>query len=297
MTASRTWNLRLNLDEFNALAASLYTDADRALVLQGLSLGINGGDLPQGAPASFLKGWEMGHGMRSEAERFRDVQSERGRSSAEKRRERNGSAQPIKPGQSRTEPEPPFEPVFEPPLEPPVEPNHNPQSTILKTTNDKPIPPTPQRGNRAGRATAPTEDEWVAYCTKTWPDWHPTCAAESWAYYQAKGWRIGSVPVRDWQAAARTSHGNARQWGKLQPVPVADRAGNQPQNANVRQSMPPWKAKTLEDLGKRLQKAEATLRRSRLAAFGKIGWEEGRSNREEIEAVEAIQAEISRLRA
>ena len=218
MTASRTWNLRLNLDEFNSLVASLYTDADRALVLQGMSLGLNGGDLPDGAPPSFLRGWEMGHGMRTEAERFRDVQSERGRSSAEKRRERNGSAQPIKPGQSRTEPEPPFEPVFEPPLEPPVEPNHNPQSTILKTTNDKPIPPTPQRGNRAARATAPTEDEWVAYCTKTWPDWHPICAAESWAYYQAKGWRIGSVPVRDWQAAARTSHGNARQWGKLQPV-------------------------------------------------------------------------------
>lgn len=74
----------------------------------------------------------------------------------------------------------------------------------------------------------PTEEEWVAYCTETWPDWHPTCSAEAWAYYTSKGWKIGSVPCRDWKATARTAHGNARQWGKLQPVQGGKPPGRAP---------------------------------------------------------------------
>lgn len=220
MASPRTWNLRLNLDDFNALTSSLYADADRALVLQGMSLGLNGGALPDGAPSAFCRGWELGHGMRVEAEEFRTAQAERGKSSAAKRLERNGTAQPRKPVGSRTEFEPPFEPMLEPVLEPPVEPNHNPQSTIPLTTNDKPLPPvSPQGGKRerAPRFVPPTEQEWVEYCTTTWNDWHQICAAEFWAYYQGIGWKMRAGPVRDWKATARTAHGNARQWGKLQP--------------------------------------------------------------------------------
>lgn len=217
MASSRTWNLRLNLDEFNALLASLYTDGDRAIALQGLALGMNAGPCPEGVPDAFRRAWELGSGMRGEADEFRAAQAERGKSSAAKRLERTGSSQPQKPDGARTNLEPPFEPPFDPGFEPPSEPNHNPQSTIQETTNDNPSPPTPPRGRRA-QMVPPSEEEWVAYCVATWPDWHPTCAAESWAHYKAAGWKMkGGLPVVDWRAAAKTGHGNARQWGKLQP--------------------------------------------------------------------------------
>lgn len=67
------------------------------------------------------------------------------------------------------------------------------------------------------RANAPTLDEWTAYCTTTWPDWHPDCAGESHAYYAMAGWRTRAGAIRDWKAAARTAHANAVNWGKLQP--------------------------------------------------------------------------------
>lgn len=146
MANPRTWNLRLNLDEFNALAASLFTDGDRALALQGLALGMNAGPCPDNVPDSFRRGWTIGSGMRSEADEFRAAQADRGKASAAKRLERNGSAQPQKEPGSRTETEPPFEPPFEQWFEPPLEPNHNPQSTIQETNNDKQHPHTPRGG-------------------------------------------------------------------------------------------------------------------------------------------------------
>ena len=76
MAVSRTWNLRLNLDEFNALAASLYTDADRALALQGMLLGMNAGPFPEGVPQAFFRGWETGAKMRQEAEDSRRTPAE-----------------------------------------------------------------------------------------------------------------------------------------------------------------------------------------------------------------------------
>lgn len=128
MGVSRTWNLRLNLDEFNALVASLYSDADKALAIQGMMLGANCGALPEGTPPAFRRGWDLGNRMHKEAAAFQEAQAERGRASAEKRRERTGSAQPHKDA-SRTTVRTPLEPPFEPPFEP----NNNPQSTIQET--------------------------------------------------------------------------------------------------------------------------------------------------------------------
>lgn len=70
---------------------------------------------------------------------------------------------------------------------------------------------------RQAAFTPPSEQEWVEYCTRTWSDWHPVCAGESWAYYQGVGWIVGRKICKDWKSTARTAHGNARQWGKLQP--------------------------------------------------------------------------------
>jgi hypothetical protein len=96
--------------------------------------------------------------------------------------------------------------------------NQQPTTNNEQETTNNENPPLPPKGGRSARAVAPTEPEWVAYCSETWPDWHPECAAESWAYYKSKGWKIGTVPCRDWKAVARTAHGNARNWGKLQPI-------------------------------------------------------------------------------
>jgi len=110
MSHPRAWNLRLNLDEFNALAVSLYADADRALALQGMTLGANGGSLPEGVPDALRRGWNLGARMYQEALEYQALQAERGRASAEKRRQSTGSAQPQRS-------EPPFEPALEPPFD------------------------------------------------------------------------------------------------------------------------------------------------------------------------------------
>lgn len=78
MAASRTWNLRLNLDEFNALAASVYTDIDRALLFQGMTLGFNGGECPIGVPSAFARAYQLGADARQEAEAFRTKMGQNG---------------------------------------------------------------------------------------------------------------------------------------------------------------------------------------------------------------------------
>ena len=100
-----------------------------------------------------------------------------------------------------------------------------PRNTNNKTTNNEQLTEqeTTQTKQREQQARAhlfspPSESEWVDYCTTTWPDWNPVCAAESWAYYQGVGWMAGKAKIRDWKATARTAHGNARSWGKLQPT-------------------------------------------------------------------------------
>lgn len=73
------------------------------------------------------------------------------------------------------------------------------------------------KGASVPRFVPPTEAEWVAYCTETWPEWHPTSAGNSYAHYQGTGWRTKAGPVKDWKATARTAHGKAVEWGTLQP--------------------------------------------------------------------------------
>ena len=138
--SDRVWNLRLNLDEFNSLIASVFTDGDRALLLQGLSLGCNGGPLPDGVPPAFMRGWMFGNSSRDEAEEFKARQSAKGKASAEARKEKSGTAQPIKhisnngSNQLRTTVRTGPEAILNPQSY-----NNNPQ-----TTNDKRPPKAPQ---------------------------------------------------------------------------------------------------------------------------------------------------------
>lgn len=59
----------------------------------------------------------------------------------------------------------------------------------------------------------PTEAEWVAYCKETWPDWYTS--VDAWTRYEALGWTLGKSKIKSWKAAARTSYGYAKTWGKL----------------------------------------------------------------------------------
>lgn len=223
MAVARTWNIRLNLDEFNALSTSLYTDADRALALQGLALGMNAGECPSNVPDAFYRGFLVGAKARQGTEDIRrrnaEIGSRGGRPSAARSPE--NSLQLVEPPPSEEKPNglPEGIPNGKPNGKPTGIPNGEPNPLTIneEQKNEERPPLTPQRGNRPSRARAPLEQEWVQYCQETWPDWHPICAAESWAYYVSVGWRTRAGVITDWKAAARTSYGNARQWGKLKP--------------------------------------------------------------------------------
>lgn len=50
------------------------------------------------------------------------------------------------------------------------------------------------------RFVPPTVEEVASYCTER--D-NGIQARSFWDYYQAKGWRVGSTPMKDWRAAVR----------------------------------------------------------------------------------------------
>jgi len=73
MSRSRTWNLRLNLDSFNAAFAALADDPERSQFLAGLSRGMNGGMTRDGLSFPFQEGFLLGSEMRDEAEALRQA--------------------------------------------------------------------------------------------------------------------------------------------------------------------------------------------------------------------------------
>lgn len=107
---ARIWNLRFNLDEFNAAMATLSDDSDRSSFLIGMSCGCNAGKAKD-APQAWVDGYAMGSAMRSEADGYVALKSEAGKKSAEARRTVFGTAQPQKPileqtsNSARTDPE------------------------------------------------------------------------------------------------------------------------------------------------------------------------------------------------
>ena len=84
--------LQMNLDEFNALCGSAFTEADRSALLGGLQLGCNGGQIPEGCSKVVQRGFEVGSKWRDEAEGFVAACSSGGKKSAETRRAKYGTA-------------------------------------------------------------------------------------------------------------------------------------------------------------------------------------------------------------
>lgn len=127
MGRARIWNLRLNLDAFNAAFATLDDDQERSQFLAGLSRGMNGGVERTDPTIGWSCGFALGSTMRNEAEGFRERKSMAGQASADARRTKHGTAQP---NRSRT--------VFEDATN---RTRTNPQSTIDNPENEKSTEP------------------------------------------------------------------------------------------------------------------------------------------------------------
>lgn len=90
---ARLWNLRLNLDEFNAALAGLFDDEERSHFLMGFAHGVNGGSGARGEGA-FCSGFDLGYATRQEAIGFTEKRRKCGLASAAAREVKPGSSAP-----------------------------------------------------------------------------------------------------------------------------------------------------------------------------------------------------------
>lgn len=164
MSKARIWRLSINLDVFNSVSASFYSDEARALAFQGLSLGMNDGNCPAGAPEAFRLAFDIGKAAMQEAKDHQECSARGGKSSAKVRKEKNGSAQPI-----RSDVEGGFEGGFEVPTEGGVEAIHKPQATNVKPASDKPkATPKPPKG---GSVNIPSFEDFETWSLQSHPEW------------------------------------------------------------------------------------------------------------------------------
>ena len=161
-TSDRTWFVQMNLDEYNALSQSLWSDADRAAAFQGLGLGCNAGQCPNDAPSVFRRAWEIGVQWRDKAEANRIKNSIAGKASAASRSAKTGSAQPTRNHSLiPTDPEQPSNTRSNDDrtiVRELLEPNHKPVPITSLPTIEEPLPPLPPKGGRKKKAKFQTED-------------------------------------------------------------------------------------------------------------------------------------------
>jgi hypothetical protein len=140
----------MNLDEFNAVSSSFYSDEARALAWQGMGLGMNGGECPLDAPPAFRAAFEIGKAMRAKAEASIQSGGKGGENSVKARAEKYGTAQPKK---AKVEGgfEGGFEGTFEGGIEGSVEPNDKRETNNDKRENEetKNLPPMSPKGDDA----------------------------------------------------------------------------------------------------------------------------------------------------
>ena len=62
-----------------------------------------------------------------------------------------------------------------------------------------------EKKKRGARFAPPTLSEVKAYCQERTRDGHPAVNPEAfYDFYQAKGWKVGKNPMKDWKASVRT---------------------------------------------------------------------------------------------
>lgn len=147
MPRSRTWNLRLNVDDFNSAYASLVEDKDRSQFLTGFFGGVNGAAMGgRGGPLGL--GFDLGQSMKEEAESYRERKSEVGKLGGAPTHHKQNVPDGIpKVNQEDTKDVPKVYPI------------HNPQS--LYPENDNPqinTPPSPK--GVSSRKKLPRSPSW-----------------------------------------------------------------------------------------------------------------------------------------
>lgn len=196
MSSKRQYWSKMNHDEARH-AIELMNDAEAGRWFRGWLAGAGGNyaseDVLQSKPIEWRSGFSAGKSSHEDAKEYSQKQSDRVAKRYTKSTVVDSGSDPVDEKATA----------------------ELPSGTNNNTTNNE------QREITKARRAAfapPSEAEWVAYCSTTWNDWHPICSGESWAYYQGVDWMVGSKRCKDWKATARTAHGNARQWGKLQPI-------------------------------------------------------------------------------
>ncbi len=118
----------MNIDQFNAVWATLDGRDDHSDFSNGLWRGVNNGKILEGASPAFLAGYGMGKGMRDEAERFREDCSRHGSKGGSPKHRLSHPQAPLNPGLSTAQG------MLDQPLT--LTTIHNPQSS--KPENDNP---------------------------------------------------------------------------------------------------------------------------------------------------------------
>lgn len=100
------------------------------------------------------------------------------------------------------------------PLSPPIgclrEADADAEVSITLTGNTENTPLTPQRGKRE-RFTPPSVEEVAAYCLERKNGIDPETFV---AFYESKGWRVGTSPMKSWKHAVITWEKKRRSCGK-----------------------------------------------------------------------------------
>lgn len=283
MSRKRTFTVHVNIDDMAAMIAGLDGNNEKAEWLDGYLVGVHGHNQRDSWTEAKRLGHEFGAKHFAEVEEFRAEQKRKSDlAEAAKAAKKNPDVTHVVPTGTGSGN----------PAGDPIQQSTNP--LIQQPTIRNPSPLEPPKGKRF---VPPTESEWVTYCGEAWKDWHPECSAEAWAYYESKGWKIGSSTCKDWRAAARTAHGNARTWGKLQPMsgtPISPPASRQ------EQKRPSWAIdRDLNDARKDLQhqqdaRKEARDQRNRFS----VGQEEHRKYSGQMaDADERIREVEERIKA
>ena len=175
MSRSRTWSVRLSVDDLNASFCLLESDQEIASWVRGLMRGLNGGEPKDGASKQYSEGWGIGESARNKADEIRALCAEVGRVGGAKR---VANAQ-ANASQDTT-------PVGSPPAQPERRTNNvELQEQETRERKKKFVPPTLEAATEYANEI---EFRGIAQ----WFD-----------HYQSNGWMVGKNKMKDWKAAIR----------------------------------------------------------------------------------------------
>jgi hypothetical protein len=239
--STRTYFVRLNIDDMSAAISALDSTEERGQWLEGFQIGVNGHPNRESWPEPKQLGYGFGLDCFEAVERLRDSQKTKGILSAESRKQANGTAQPCK---SMIEPFP--EPRFEvgsnrsrtgprTNSEPDLEPLSNLTNNHVANNHEAKSHETKsQKTSMRGKQQKPTFEIWLENAKAKFPWWPTKDIQKVHDHYEANGWKQSNGnPIVNWQAAQRTCY---RNWETQNPRAEYDYRQSQRQQSPERDS-------------------------------------------------------------